>query len=101
MKPTTSTILVGIALAAGSMPAAAADAPSDCPRPPDAAMADMPSPTAMPSMKKDDMMPSAMARPGTQMMDVTRGAAMKDNCMQPMLNHEQGMMDGAKPAAKK
>ena len=56
----------------------------------------MPAPAAMPSMKMDAPMPTPMARPGTPLMDVMRGAAAKTNCMQPMLGHEQQMMDNAK-----
>jgi hypothetical protein len=54
---------------------------------------DMQAPAAMPSMKMDAPLASGMARPGTPMMDVPMAAAVKEDCMKPMLEHEQRMME--------
>lgn len=78
---------------------AAAAGTGDCPRASNAGKVAMPPPAAMPGMAMDKPMPSAMAKPGTMPMDVTEAAGAKDDCMRPMLNKEQGMMD-AKPPAK-
>lgn len=93
MKPRTAKLILGLMLAACGLPAYAE--PSGCPRPADMPAANMPAPKAMREMKMEGTMPSAMARPGTPMMDVTMGAAAKEHCMQPMLGHDEKMMDKA------
>ena len=74
--------------------------PTECPRNDGAAQSEMTAPATMPSMKMDEPMKSGMAKPDTPMMDVTRGAAAKDDCMQPMLKHEEKMMEQKVPGMK-